>query len=222
MRKVLRANSAAVPAILRPEKAEPYRQQVLELMQTCEGNLVRVREELAASGVSLSYSTLTGFCHRHGIGQPPVVAAGRYDFQPGEEMQHDTSPHEVHLGGQRRRVQTASAVLAYSHLLFFQIYPTFQRFDRKACRPKPYATSASSACNGVMIDRPTSVALRGIGSQMVPVAEMAALPDVSASRFQAHERGDATLLGRAVPPLHLDPAQLPGRPHLRRTAGANR
>ena len=51
--------------------------------------------------------------------------------QPGEELQHDTSPHEVVLGGKRRKVQTASAVLCYSRMLFFQLYPTFQRFDCK-------------------------------------------------------------------------------------------
>ena len=31
----------------------------------------------------------------------------------------------------RRKVQTASAVLCYSRMLFFQCYPTFQRFDCK-------------------------------------------------------------------------------------------
>jgi hypothetical protein len=92
---------------------------------------VRVREELEARGVSLAYSTLTAFCHRHGIGQQPVLPSGNYDFLPGEEMQHDTSPHEVELGGQRRKVQTASAVLCYSRMLFFQMYPTFTRFDAK-------------------------------------------------------------------------------------------
>src|SRR6516164_8117670 len=131
VRKVLRSNSAAVPPLLRPERAEPYRQQILEWLPRCQGNLVRVWEELAASGLQLSYSALTAFCRRHGIGQSPAVAAGRYQFQPGEEVQHDTSPHEVHLGGKRRKVQTASAVLAYSHMLFFQMYPSFTRFDCK-------------------------------------------------------------------------------------------
>ena len=31
VRKVLRSNSAQVPTVSRPEKAEPYRQQILEL-----------------------------------------------------------------------------------------------------------------------------------------------------------------------------------------------
>src|SRR5882757_1565800 len=37
VRKVLRANSTTVPEIQRPEKAEPYRQQILELFDTCQG-----------------------------------------------------------------------------------------------------------------------------------------------------------------------------------------
>jgi hypothetical protein len=47
------------------------------------------------------------------------------------ELQHDTSSHEVELAGRRRTVQTASAVLHYSRMLFFQCYPTFQHFDCK-------------------------------------------------------------------------------------------
>ena len=69
------------------------------------------------------------------------MAAGQYDFAPGEEMQHDTSPHEVELGGKKRKVQTASAVLGYSRMLFFQCYPTFQRFDCEVFSPKRSVTS---------------------------------------------------------------------------------
>ena len=98
VRKVLRSKATQVPELHRPEKAEPYRERILELFSHCKGNLVRVHEELLAGGAELSYPALTGFCRRHGIGQAPVVAAGRYDFQPAEEIQHDTSPHEVELG----------------------------------------------------------------------------------------------------------------------------
>ena len=92
---------------------------------------MRVHEELAAGGATLSYPALTAFCRRQGIGQTPVAPAGQYHFEPGVEMQHDTSPHEVEVGGRKYKAQTASAVLCYSHMLFFQINPTFQRFDCK-------------------------------------------------------------------------------------------
>ena len=42
VRKVLKANSTNVPEIQRVEKAEPYRDQILELLASCKGNLVRV------------------------------------------------------------------------------------------------------------------------------------------------------------------------------------
>jgi hypothetical protein len=59
VRKVLRFNSTSVPEMQRVEKAEPYRQQILDLWVTCQGNLVRVHEELTASGAALSYPALT-------------------------------------------------------------------------------------------------------------------------------------------------------------------
>ena len=82
VRKVLRSNSTAVPELQRAEKAEPHRQQILELYDKCKGNLVRVHEELVAAGAGLSYQALTAFCRRHGIGQAPPVASGQYHFEP--------------------------------------------------------------------------------------------------------------------------------------------
>src|SRR5260370_41683176 len=85
VRKVLRSNSTALPELHRTEKAEPHRQQILELFEQCKGNLVRVHEELVAGGAELSYTALTAFCRRHGIGYSPPVAAGRHEFSPGQD-----------------------------------------------------------------------------------------------------------------------------------------
>src|SRR5207302_96813 len=101
VRKVLRSNSTALPELHRTEKAEPYRQQILELFDKCKGNLVRVHEDLVAAGAEMSYQALTSFCRRHGIGYAPPTPAGQYEFAPGEELQHDTSPHELELGGRK-------------------------------------------------------------------------------------------------------------------------
>src|SRR6476620_7766616 len=48
VRKVLRSNSTALPELHRVEKAEPYRQQILELFDKCKGNIVRVHAALVA------------------------------------------------------------------------------------------------------------------------------------------------------------------------------
>src|SRR5271165_3343174 len=198
--KVVRENSTAVPEIQRPEKAEPYRPQILDLLASCKGNLVRVHEELQAGGAALSYQALTAFCRKQGIGQTPVVAAGQYHFEPGIEMQHDTSPHEVEVGGRKYKAQTASAVLCYSHMLFFQINPTFQRFDCKV-----FLTDAlryvGGATERVMIDNTHVVVLRGTGREMVPVPEMEAFAERLGFRFVAHERGDANRSARVERPF---------------------
>src|SRR5262245_44383714 len=202
VRRVLRARSAEVPELDRGEKAEPYRRQILELMHQCKGNLVRVHEELVADGAALSYQALTAFCRRHGIGEAPVAPAGRYEFEPGEEMQHDTSPHEVRLGGKKRKVQTASAVLCYSRMLFFQCYPTFRRFDCKV-----FLTDAlryfSGIAKRVMIDNTHVVVLRGTGRDMVPVPEMAAFGERFGFEFVAHAIGDANRSARVERPFRF-------------------
>jgi transposase len=107
VRDVLRRGSAEVPRLVRPERAFEHRDEILRLLRECEGSFLRVHEELTKAGLRLSYPAFTAFCRRHGIGQTPKVPAGRYDFAPGQEMQHDTSPHDLHLGGTVRRGQTA-------------------------------------------------------------------------------------------------------------------
>ena len=200
VRKVLRSNSTAVAEVNRSQKAEPYRQQILELFDKCKGNLVRVHEELLAGGAQLSYPALTAFCRRHGIGYQPPLAAGQYDFAAGEEMQHDTSPHELELAGRKRKVQTASAVLCYSRMLFFQCYPTFQRFDCKV-----FLTDAlrymGGATTRMMIDNTHVVVLRGSGREMVPVPEMAAFGERFGFQFVAHAIGNANRSGRVERPF---------------------
>ena len=202
VRKVLQSNSTAVPRIARQEKAAPHRQQILDLLHACKGNLVRVHEELLAGGAGLSYQALTAFCRRQGIGQEPVVPVGRYDFEPGVELQHDTSPHAVTVASRQHKAQTASAVLCYSRLLYFEIWPTFQRFDCKA-----FLTAALRYMGGapqrVMIDNTHVVVLRGSGKQMEPVPEMASFAERLGFRFEAHEIGDANRSARVERPFHF-------------------
>jgi len=73
VRRVLRSRSAEVPELERPEKAEPYRQQILELMHTCKGNLVRVHEDLVTGGAELSYQALR-LCARRGVAARHLAA----------------------------------------------------------------------------------------------------------------------------------------------------
>lgn len=190
VREVLRSGSAEVPRLTRPEKASGFEADIRELHHRCKGNLVRVHEELLRSGATLSYQALTGFCRRHGIGYEAPKPAGRYHFEPGQEMQHDTSPHLVRIGGVERRVQTASLVLCYSRMRFIQLYPTFNRFVCKLFLHDAL-TYFGRVARDCMIDNTHVVVLRGTGGEMVPVPEMAAFAERYGFRFIAHEKGDA-------------------------------
>lgn len=190
VREVVASGSDEVPLIARPQLADEWREEILEQHASCGGNLVRVHEELAKKGARLSYPALTAFCRRHHIGYEPPKPSGRYDFAPGEEMQHDTSPHEPKICGVRRKAQTASLVMAFSRMFFFQLYPRFTRFECKL-----FLTEAFGYFEGVagrcMIDNTHVIVLKGSGSTMVPVSEMAAFAERYGFEIKAHEIGDA-------------------------------
>lgn len=191
VKRVLRDGQAVPPRLHRTEGAEPLRDEILALHAECKGNLVRVHEELVARHqFALSYPALTAFCRKHGIGHEPKKPAGQYHFDPGQEMQHDTSPHDVHIGGAMRRVQTASLVLAYSRRMFFQFYPRFTRFECKSFLDDGVSYH-DGACKHCMIDNTHVVVLHGTGKQMVPVPEMEAFARRLGLTFIAHEKGDA-------------------------------
>jgi transposase len=211
VREVLRRGTAEVPRLARPEKALDHREDILRLLAQCEGSFLRAHEELTKTGLQLSYPAFTAFCRRHGIGQEARLPAGRYDFAPGQEMQHDTSPHDLHLGGKLRRVQTASLVLAYSRMLFFQFYPRFRRFECKV-----FLTDAlrylDGACQTCMIDNTHVVVLTGTGPAMIPVPEMAAFAERFGFTFVAHAVGDANRSGRVERMFRfIERGFLPGR-----------
>jgi transposase len=202
VRTVLHAGTSTVPRIERAQKAEPYRDQILEWVDRCRGNLVRVHEELVAQGVAISYPALTAFCRRHGIGRTPPAPVGHYDFQPAQEMQHDTSPHRAVIHGVEQRIETASLVLCYSRMLFFQAYPVFTRFYCKVFLTDAleYVGGSATTC---MIDNTHVVVAAGTGARMVPAPEMAAFAERFGFVFRAHEKGDANRSARVERPFHF-------------------
>jgi hypothetical protein len=189
VRGVVEHGSAEVPRLARSEVAEPHRAEILELYHSCKGNLVRVHEELVTAGATLSYQALTAFCRRHGIGHEAKPPVGSYHFEPGEEMQHDTSPHVVEIDNKRVHVETASLVLCHSHMLFFQHYPRFTRFVCKTFMHDGL-TYLGAVCGRCMIDNTHVIVLRGTGKNMVPVPEMEAFGERYGFKWAAHERGD--------------------------------
>ena len=200
VRRVLEQGSVEVPELLRPDKLTESIDLVRELYASCEGNLVRVHEELEARDVHVGYATLTAFCRRQRIGVETKLPAGFYHFDPGEEMQHDTSPHQVVVGGKLRRLECASLVLCYSRMLFAQAYPRWNRFWCKV-----FLTAAlryfGGAAKRAMLDNSSIIIVSGTGANAVAAPEMAALATLFGFEFVAHEKGDANRSARVERPF---------------------
>lgn len=201
VRRVIASESATVPPLVRAELAEPWREQILELYARYEGHLGRVHAGLTERGATVSYAALTAFCRRHDIGTTPPPPAGRYCFNPGSETQHDTSPHEAKIGGVMTRLQTASLVMCYSRMIFFQHYPRFTRFECKAflAQAIAYFGGAAERC---MVDNSNVVVAAGTGALMIPAPEMVAFAERYGFKFVAHEKGDANRSARVEAPFH--------------------
>ena len=200
VRRIIRCGTSTVPPLLRTELAEPWRDQILELFARYEGHLGRVHDALTEYGAAVSYPALTAFCRRHGIGSAPPPPAGHYLFGAGQEMQHDTSPHYASIDGSRARMQTASVVLCYSRMIFFQHYPRFTRFECKAflAQAIDYFHGSASRC---MVDNSNVVVAAGTGAHMIPAPEMAAFAARYGFAFVAHEKGDANRSARVEAPF---------------------
>lgn len=208
---VIESGSWEVPRIIRPELADPWKEEIVYQYQACKGNLVRVHEEIVKKGAELSYQALTAYCRRHEIGQEPKIPSGRYDFKPGVEMQHDTSPHKAMIGGVLKNVQTASLVLFFSRMIFIQLYACFTRFECKIFLTAALKYFGASAAR-CMIDNTHVVVLRGTGETMIPVPEMEAFARRLGFVFVAHEKGDANRSARVEGPFdYVDNNFLAGR-----------
>lgn len=203
VRKVLDEGRAEVPDFSRASAAEAYQERIEALYVSCKGNLVRVQEELETEGITIAYSTLTGFCRKQGIGQKPKKRSGHYHFEPGEEMQHDTSPHRVKVAGKTLLLQCAAVVLCFSRMLFAQVYPTFNRFYCKVFLTQAINHFFRGAPSRCMVDNTNVVIAQGTGKNAIPAPEMAAFGDRFGFVFEAHEVGDANRSARVERPFHF-------------------
>lgn len=163
------------------------------------GNVVRVQEVLAEDGHEVAYSTLTRWAREAGLRSPPK-RAGEYAFAPGEEMQHDTSPHRLSLAGKPVTAQCAGLVLAYSRRLFIQYYPRFSRFEAKAFLLDA-ARFMEGVCPRCIIDNTSVLLAAGAGADAVIAPEMAAFARTLGFGFHAHRVGNPDRKGRIERPF---------------------
>ncbi|MEA2767428.1 MAG: hypothetical protein QOD93_390 [Acetobacteraceae bacterium] len=199
VRRILRAPAGSVAET--PPCDEATLGRLKAAVARARGNVVRVRELLADDGLDVSYSTLTRWVREADLRGPPR-RAGEYNFVPGQEMQHDTSPHRVTFApaGKPVTVQCAGLVLAYSRRLFIQYYPRFTRFEAKAFLLEA-ARFMAGACPVCVIDNTSVLLAAGAGLDAVIAPEMAAFARTLGFRFRAHRVGNPERKGRIERPF---------------------
>ena len=197
VKRVIRERTAERGTAARASWFDDYLEDIRVLHARCKDgrgrtNMVRVYEELEdklkreGKKLGASYSALTWFCREQGIGVVEKVPAARIVTDPGEEMQHDTSPYTLELGGRKTKVQCASLVLGYSRMIYVQFYHRFQRFHLKVFLTDAFAYF-SGACRRCVIDN-TSIAIAcGSGSRAEMAPEIEAFEERFGFRFLAHE-----------------------------------
>ena len=197
VKAVLQAGTAQPGAAPRASQLDAYLEDIRALHARCKDgrgrtNMVRVREELddklkrEGKKLGCSYSALTWFCREHGIGVKAKVAAAWIVTEPGEEMQHDTSPYTLEIGGRKTKVQCASLVLGYSRMLYMQFYPRFQRFHMKIFLTEAFQYFGG-VCRRCVIDNTSVAILCGSGSRAQMGPEIEAFEERFGFHFLAHE-----------------------------------
>lgn len=163
--------------------------------ERAQGNVVRAGQLLADEyDLAVSYSTLTRWVRQAGLRAAPA-RAGQYTFGPGEEMQHDTSPHRVNLGDKTVTAQCAGLVLAYSRRLFVQYYPRYTRFEAKQFLLEG-ARFMQGVCPVCVIDNTSVMLAAGAGENALIAPEMAAFARTLGFEFRAHRVGHPDRKGR--------------------------
>jgi transposase len=190
VRRILR-QGGDVPLPSRPDKIRIDPDLLRRLHDECKGWKQRIHERLVEEEkIQVAYSTLTRMLRKLGIGRQPEPRCDRVPDEPGAEMQHDTSPYTIDIGGQPTPVIGSSIYLRYSKRRYLRFYRRFDRFRMKCFLHEAliYWGYAAKVC---IIDNTNLARLRGSGENAVIVPEMAAFAKDRGFKFICHAIGHA-------------------------------
>jgi len=189
--------------LFKNNKEQELVQLVQSLLPSCRGNLVRVHELMTNDHQQdLAYSSLTYLVRKHQLKETSKPQRfGEYYYDPGVEMQHDTSPHQLMINGQSVKAQCASLVFGFSRKLFIQYYPCFTRFEAKAFLSEALSFMQGS-CQRCIIDNTSVILAAGAGANAVIAPEMLFFSRTFGFTFIAHAVGDANRKGKCERPFY--------------------
>ena len=102
------------------------------LYKNTSGYITRIHEILTEEhNIKTSYPTLKKRIRELGLGKKSSRRSYQEPDIPGKEMQHDTSPYKLEIGGKKTDVVCSSIYMRYSKLVYIKFYRSFDRFAMK-------------------------------------------------------------------------------------------
>lgn len=178
-----------MPQVSRRDKIQIDEELLKRLHGECDGYVERMHEKLVEEEeIDVGYSTLTRRVRELGLGTRREARCDRVADKPGAEMQHDTSPYRIEMGGKHVGVVASLLYLRYSKRRYLMFYPRFDRFRMKCFFHEAlgYWGYAAPTC---IIDNTNLARLIGTGKNAVIVPEMEAFSDLYGFEFICHEIG---------------------------------
>jgi len=172
--------------VTRSDKIDVSDELLRTLYKRCSGYGMRIQEVLSEEHhIDIGYSTLTRRLREENISDKQIRRSGHYEDVPGEEMQHDTSPYTILIGGVKRKVICSSLYIRYSKMRYIKFYPVFNRFTMKCSLYEAllYFGYSAAVC---IIDNTNLAVQSGTGENALFNPEMIQFASQFGFRWQAH------------------------------------
>jgi transposase len=177
----------SMPDTTRKDKIVIDEQLLGKLYNDCNGWMQRIHEKLIEEeGINIGYSTLTARIRELGLGKSKKKRCGRVPDEPGAEMQHDTSPYILKIGGKKVKIIGSVIYYRYSKIRYLKFYHSFNRFKMK-CFLHEALTFWRFAAGVCIIDNTNLARLRGSGKNAVMIPEMKQFAKQYGFEFICHE-----------------------------------
>lgn len=190
VRRVI-SSKGSMPIRFRSNQFDINQELVQKLFKRCSGKSQRIYEILNEEyGIKIGYSTVARIVQESGlrISKNKRFEDGQKYSEPGSEIQHDTSPYRVKIGGTTVRVTASLLYFRYSKQRYLKFYRSFDRFRMKTFFYEAL-THFGFTCSKCVIDNTNLAVLRGTGGNAVFVPEMVHFAKRFGFEWLAHEQG---------------------------------
>ena len=157
------------------------------LYKNTSGYTTRIHEVLTEEhNITVSYPTLVKRIKELGLGKKSSRRSYQEPDTPGSEMQHDTSPYKIVIGGKKTDVVCSSIYMRYSKIVYIKFYRSFDRFAMK-CFFDEALRFWGYCAQKVIIDNTHLAIWYGTGPRAVFTVEMVNFAKHYGFRWVAHE-----------------------------------